>query len=140
MRGCRRLNFVGHEVTISTPYAELANEEAVWTYSLPRGAESTDLMVTDERGAVVATVPGEIGAGQHRITWDGKTNDGNTAPDGIYALNVIARDEDGELIDASVRITGRATGVEVIGEDVMVEVGSLMLPAGNVIAVRESAS
>ena len=132
--------FVGHDVTVSTPYSELANGEAVWTYALPRAAERTDLVVTDERGAVVATVSGEVTAGQHRITWDGQTNDGNTAPDGIYSLNVIARDGDGDLIDSPVRLTGRATGVEVVGDDVMVEVGTLLLPAGNVIAVRERAS
>ncbi len=132
--------FVGRNVTVSTPNQALANGQAAWTYSLPRGAETSELMITDERGAVVATLPGEIAVGEHAVSWDGRTNAGNTAPDGVYTLNVIARDTDGAAIDANVRITARATGVEMIGEEVMVEIGALRVPAGNVIAVRESVS
>ncbi len=132
--------FVGRQVTVSTPYTELKSGEAVWTYELPRAAETSELMITDERGAVVATVPGEVAAGQHRITWDGQTNAGNTAPDGIYSLTVIARDSDGATLDTNVRITAKATGVELSGDEVMVEIGGLLLPANNVIAVREGVS
>jgi len=132
--------FVGRNVTVSTPNQALQNGQASWSYALPRGAETSELMITDARGAAVATLPGEIAAGEHGLTWDGRTNSGATAPDGIYTLNVVARDTDGAAIDASVRITARATGVEMIGEDVMVEIGALRVPAGNVIAVRESVS
>ncbi len=132
--------FVGRDVTVSTPNQALANGEAKWNYSLPRGAETSELMITDERGAVVATLPGQITAGEHTISWDGRTNAGNTAADGVYTLNVVARDADGAAIDASVRITARATGVEMIEDDVVVEIGALRVPAGNVIAVRESVS
>ncbi len=132
--------FVGRNVTVSTPNQALANGQASWNYSLPRGAETSELMITDERGAVVATLPGEIAAGEHDLSWDGRTNSGSMAPDGVYTLNVVARDADGAAVDASVRITARATGVEMIGDEVMVEIGALRVPAGNVIAVRESAS
>jgi flagellar basal-body rod modification protein FlgD len=132
--------FVGRNVTVSTPNQALANGQASWSYSLPRGAETSELMITDERGAVVATLPGEIAAGSHSLTWDGRTNTGTTAPDGVYTLEVVARDSDGAAIEAGVRITARATGVEMIGDDVMVEIGALRVPAGNVIAVRESVS
>lgn len=129
--------FVGRTVTVSSQNQALVSGQARWDYSLPRGAETSELMITDERGAVVATLPGEIAAGEHQITWNGQTNAGNTAPDGVYTLNVIARDSSGEAIDAGVRVTGRATGVEMIGDDVLVEVGGgLRVPAGNVIAVR----
>ena len=132
--------FVGRNVTVSTRNQALENGQASWSYALPRGAETSELMITDQRGAVVATLPGEIAVGAHEISWDGRTNSGNTAPDGVYTLNVIARDADGAAIDASVRITARATGVEMVGEDVMVEIGALRVPAGNVIAVREGVS
>ncbi len=132
--------FVGRQVTVSTPNAALQNGQARWEYALPRGAQTSELMITNQQGTVVATLPGEAAAGQHSISWDGRTNAGTTAPDGVYTLNVVARDADDASIDASVRITDRATGVEMIGEDVMVEIGALRVPAGNVIAVRESVS
>ena len=132
--------FVGREVTVSTQNAALENGQAQWSYSLPRAAETSELMITDERGAVVATLPGQAAAGEHGVVWDGRTNDGQTAPDGVYTLNVIARDSEGAAIEAGVRITARATGVEMSGDEVMVEIGALRVPAGNVIAVRESVS
>ena len=132
--------FVGRDVTVSTQNAALENGAARWTYSLPRAAETSELMITDAQGRVVATLPGQPNAGEHAVSWDGRTNDGQTAPDGVYTLNVIARDGDGAAIDASVRVTARATGVEMSGDDVMVEIGALRVPASNVIAVRESVS
>ncbi len=134
------VEFVGRQVTVSTPNAALQNGAAKWDYALPRGAQTSELMITNQQGTVVATLPGETGAGQHSISWDGKTNSGTTAPDGVYTLNVVARDSNDAAIEASVRITDRATGVEMIGDDVMVEIGALRVPAGNVIAVREGVS
>jgi flagellar basal-body rod modification protein FlgD len=132
--------FVGRQVTVSTPNAALTNGQARWDYTLPRGAQTSELMITNQQGTVVATLPGEVTQGSHNAVWNGTTNAGTTAPDGVYTLNVIARDSDGAAIESSVRITDRATGVEMIGDDVMVEIGALRVPAGNVIAVRESVS
>jgi flagellar basal-body rod modification protein FlgD len=131
-------DYVGRNVTVSSQVSVLEEGEARWEYALPREAESVDLMVMDRSGRVVATLTGETGEGAQAVVWDGKDAAGNTSPDGLYRLEVVAKDADGQRMEAPVRVTGRATGVEMTGDDVIVELGALRVPAGSVIAVREA--
>lgn len=130
--------YVGRDVTLATDTAELAGNEARWTYSLDRNAQGTDLVVSDRNGRVVATLPGETGAGRHELLWNGKDMAGNTLAPGLYKLEVVARDAQGERITSSVRVSGRVTGVDLSGPEVRVELGAVSAPFANVIAVREA--
>lgn len=132
------VEYVGREVTVSSPTSVLEDGQARWEYGLPRQASTSELMVTDENGRVVATLPGETGQGPHSLSWNGQDAAGNQAPDGLYRLEVVAKDADGVRLEAPVRITRRATGVEMTGDTVTVEMGPLRAPAGAVIAVREA--
>jgi flagellar basal-body rod modification protein FlgD len=130
-------DYIGREVTISTPTSILENGAARWDYALPRQAASSELMVTDQNGRVVATLPGETGTGAHTLSWNGRDAAGNQAADGLYSLTVVAKDSEGVRLEAPVRVTRRATGVEMSGNEVVVELGALRAPAGAVVAVRE---
>jgi flagellar basal-body rod modification protein FlgD len=133
-------DYVGRNVTVSSPVSVLENGEARWDYSLPRQAASSELRVTTDRGRVVATRSGQTGQGAHVLNWDGRDAAGNQAPAGLYRLEVVAKDADGQRIDAPVRVTRHVTGVEMSGDTVMVELGPLRVPSGSVIAVREANS
>ena len=131
-------DFIGREVTVSSNAAPLKDGQAQWGYVLPREAATNEVMISDQAGRVVANFAGQAtGAGDQTFTWDGKDVGGNTLPDGVYTLQVLAKDADGRRIDAPVRFTGRATGVDMSGEDVVVEIGALRVPAGRVIGVRD---
>jgi len=130
--------YVGREVTLSTNTAELADGQARWSYSLDRNAQSSDLVVSDGNGRVVATLPGATGSGSHELVWNGKDMAGNTMPPGQYKLEVVARDAQGERITSPVRVSGRVTGVDMSGPEVRVELGAVSAPFANVIAVREA--
>ncbi|MFP4520160.1 MAG: flagellar hook assembly protein FlgD [Oceanicaulis sp.] len=131
-------DFIGREVTVSSNSAPLENGEARWTYALPREAASNEIMVTDAQGRVVATFLSQpTGQGAHDLAWNGRDAAGNPMPPGVYTLEVVAKDADGRQLDAPVRVTGRATGVDMSGEDVVVEIGALRVPAGRVVGVRE---
>lgn len=132
-------DYVGRDVTVSTPLSVLENGAAEWSYSLPRQASTSELMITNESGRVVATLSGQTGGGVHELTWNGRDAVGNQAPPGIYSLTVVAKDSEGARIEAPVRVTRHVTGVEMSSDDVMVEMGALRAPAGAVIAVRERA-
>lgn len=129
-------DYIGREVTISSNVSALENGEARWAYALPREAASTELMVTDQSGRVVATLAGETGAGGHTLVWDGTDAAGNQAADGRYNLAVVANDADGRRMEAPVRVTRLATGVEMSGDQVIIEMGPVTAPAGAVIGVR----
>ncbi|MCC5995721.1 MAG: flagellar hook assembly protein FlgD [Oceanicaulis sp.] len=130
--------YLGRDVTVSVNTAELSNGEARWTYELPRAAQRTDLMISDAAGRVVATLPGQTGSGSHPLVWDGRDAAGNTLPPGVYTLQASARDAEGESITASVRVSGRVTGVDLSGGEARVELGKVKAPFANVIAVREA--
>ncbi len=130
--------YVGREVTLATNTAELAGGEARWSYNLDRNAQGTDLVVSDRNGRVVATLPGATGSGSHDFAWNGRDMAGNTLPAGLYTLEVVARDAQGERIAAPVRVSGRVTGVDMSGPEVRVELGAVSAPFANVIAVREA--
>ena len=130
--------YVGREVTLATDTAELAGGEARWSYNLDRNAQGTDLVVSDRNGRVVATLPGATGSGSHDFAWNGRDMAGNTLPAGLYTLEVVARDAQGERIAAPVRVSGRVTGVDMSGPEVRVELGAVSAPFANVIAVREA--
>ncbi|MEQ8434310.1 MAG: flagellar hook assembly protein FlgD [Oceanicaulis sp.] len=132
-------DYIGRDVTVSSSDAPLQNGAAEWTYALPRQAATNELMISDSAGRVVATFQNqETGQGAHTFTWNGKDQAGNQLPAGIYTMEVVAKDNDGQRLDAPVRVTGRATGVDMSGEDVVVEIGALRVPAGRVIGVRDA--
>lgn len=132
------VDYVGREVTASSNATAMVNGQAEWQYGLEREAEVSQLVITNEQGRVVQTLDGQTGSGAHTFTWDGTDNFGNLQPDGIYTLQVFAKDAKGAEIQTPVRVSGRATGIDMAGGEVTVEIGALRVPATNIIAVREA--
>jgi len=67
-----------------------ATGEARFSLSLPR-ASDVDVAVHDLAGRRVATLQhGPLAAGVHPFTWDGRTDRGGTARDGVYFVRVRA--------------------------------------------------
>jgi len=132
------IDYVGRDVTVSTNKSALNNSQADWTYGLDREASSTRLIISNSSGKIVRTMDGETGAGPQTASWDGKDDAGNQMPDGIYQLEVFAKDTNEVPIDVPVRVEGRVTGVDMSGGEYVVELGDLRVSAFNVIAVRES--
>ena len=86
-------SMVGRKVGVPSGPAVLTNGQPVSAVtSLPTGADSVTLSVTDSTGKVVRTktydkqLPGDM-----NVTWDGMDDQGNLAPDGTYtfAINAI---------------------------------------------------
>ena len=60
--------------------------------------------------------------------------------DGVYTLDVIATNADGESITAEIRASGRVTGVDMSGSEVIVQMGNISVPLSSILAVREDGS
>ncbi|AZU04910.1 flagellar hook assembly protein [Glycocaulis alkaliphilus] len=132
------VDYIGKYALVQTSGSLLSEGRAEWSYQLPQDATSTQLVITNEQGATVGTMSGQTGAGEHRLVWDGKDTDGNTLPDGVYHLEVIAFDADGQRIeDVSVLVGGRVTGVELSEGQAIVEIGGMQVPASRIVRLRE---
>ena len=108
-------------------------------YILPDDAESVTLVIKQgER--IVARSTGEVTAGSHEFEWDGKSENGADLEDGVYTLDVIATNADGESITAEIRASGRVTGVDMSGSEVIVQMGNISVPLSSILAVREDGS
>lgn len=134
------VSYIGKEATVSTPDTVLANNSAEWNYVLPRDANTTTLIVRDQAGRLVNTINGETGSGTHNLTWDGKSSGGSQMPDGLYSLEVLANDSDGETIATDIRATARVSGIDMSGPEVIVEMGALRALLSSVLSVQEGAA
>jgi hypothetical protein len=68
---------------------------------------SLSFMVVDSEGSEVRRLVSErrlAGDAKHRFRWDGRDDDGNLVPDGIYRMRVVRRDES-RVIDSVKEIT-----------------------------------
>ncbi|BCW88486.1 Basal-body rod modification protein FlgD [Alphaproteobacteria bacterium SO-S41] len=131
------VSYIGREVSADSPDAALSNGIAEWTYTLPRPAASVSLTVTDASGKTVFSGTGPLKAGANTVGWDGKTNAGATAPDGVYTLTVKAVDSAGESMTAPLSLSGVVAGVETVDGQVVLDVGGVKLKLSDVNAVRQ---
>ena len=76
-------------------YPNPFNPTTTVLFSLPAAGEAS-LDVIDVRGHVVRTLHrGDLGAGEHRLVWDGADDRGRVAPSGVYFARL--RHDGGEL-------------------------------------------
>lgn len=133
------VDYIGKYAQVETSAAMLSEGRAEWSYELPQEASSNQLVITNAQGATVGTIDGQTGAGEHRLVWDGTDGQGNTLPDGVYTLEVVAFDADGQRINGvTVTVGGRVTGVELNNGQAIVEVGGMKVPASRIIRLRET--
>lgn len=82
-------------------------------YDASSAASSATVTITDADGNVVYS--GDMGAladGEGRWTWNGKTNDGQQAAEGIYTATITARDANGATVEVSGLVEGTVTEMD----------------------------
>ena len=122
------VGYLGKTLTITDGTAPLENGNAEWAYSLPTGAATTQLTVTDSKGRILYSGAGETSAGLHAFNWNGQDSSGNTMPDGTYTLKVQATAADGTAINTGIASQGTVSEVDLSGTEPMLMVGPLGVP------------
>ncbi len=87
------LALVGKDVTVAGDAAWVEAGEASESMVASDGPGTATVKVLDEAGNVVATYTTDVDAGLSDISWDGRTDDGETAPDGRYTLDVSVENQ-----------------------------------------------
>ena len=80
--------------------------------SLGTAAQNVTATITDSSGNTVRTLSlGAEGAGPLAITWDGRTDSGQTEPAGSYSVAVSATNANGGPVAVSTSVTGVVSSV-----------------------------
>ncbi|WP_203292874.1 flagellar hook assembly protein FlgD [Maricaulis parjimensis] len=133
------VSYIGRVATALTPDAVLSDSQAEWEYTLPSDAAEVTLLIKDGE-QIVARATGETTTGNHTFTWDGLSDSGSALDDGVYTLEIIAEDAEGEPLNTSIRAAARVTGVDMSGNEVSVQMGSISVPLSSILSVREATS
>ena len=129
------LQYIGQTAEIDSNYAMLSDGSATWSYSPSETTADVSLIVRDQDGRQVYEESGETGIGEQTFVWDGQTNRGSTAANGIYSLEVVASDRNGEAVATEVTSFGEVTGVDTTDGDVVYVVGELRVSEAALLGI-----
>lgn len=132
------VSYIGRVATALTPQAMLQEGEASWEYTVPDEVHSSSIIIRDENDRIVARRDGETTAGSHDFTWDGLGDGGAALEDGVYSLEVIAQNADGDNVDVNIQAAARVTGVDLSGSEVIVEMGGIRVPLSSVMSIKDA--
>ncbi|MEX2008722.1 MAG: flagellar hook assembly protein FlgD [Dongiaceae bacterium] len=116
----------------------LADGHGEATYELSRNATVTTITILDARGKPVRVASGTTTMGKHTFAWNGKDNDGNALPSGVYRMQVTAVDGAGKTVEAVAATVGRVTGVRIRDGETLLGIGDLEVPLGDVTSIQEA--
>lgn len=129
------LSLMGKKVEITGSTVPLQDKSATFVYTLPKAAAQTAYTISDASGRTVYSGTGDIAAGRHEYTWNGKSSSGVQLPDGTYTLSVVAVDAAGQQIKASTWAVGKVTGVESSDKGAVLNFGGTLVSMDRLSAV-----
>jgi flagellar basal-body rod modification protein FlgD len=104
------LAYVGATVVVDGSNAQLANNQASWTFNVSKPATAS-ITIKDATGQTAYTGSFAVTPGAQAFTWDGHGNDGTLWPDGAYTMSATA-------VDANSQSVGISTQVEAVVDSV----------------------
>ncbi len=132
------VSYIGKEVTAEGATTNLSDGQASWSFSLTKDAPSTTLTIRNSAGSIVKTesVDGKFGA--NAFAWDGRSDAGNTVPDGLYSLTVEAKDVDDNFISATTTVKGVVEGVDLTSNEPLLRVNGTTIKLSSVKAIDQT--
>jgi flagellar basal-body rod modification protein FlgD len=110
------LSYLGRDAIIEADETYLAGGVANWAYDLPETASSLTINIKDAQGRTVYTTTAAPHAqGTHLFSWDGEKTNGETAPDGVYTIEVVAENAAGQEITPTINVRETIMGVDFSG-------------------------
>lgn len=130
------VSYVGAEVTAQGNAAVLKDGKASWVFSTGTQAQSMQVEIRNEAGAVVATRTITPSSKDHTFQWDGKANDGTSLPAGTYRVTVTAKDAQGATIPVTTKVSGIVREIDFSTPEPTLMVNGMKIPASAILSVR----
>ena len=106
------------------------------SFSINDSADCT-VLITDSEGYSVREIPlGTLESGKHSFDWDGRDMNGELVNSGIYAFEITAQTQSGEIIAAESRVYGQVDRVSLEGAEPLLYVGEVPVSLSQVLDVN----
>ena len=110
------LNTIGKEVAYQSDSFTFSGDPVTVGYQLDDKASEVTLSL-QLNGSTIATLKGDdLEKGNHYLTWNGLTADGEEAPAGEYSIVISAKAVEGKSVAVLPLIRSEVTGVDLDGE------------------------
>jgi flagellar basal-body rod modification protein FlgD len=131
------VNMIGKDVMSYGDSVTLGPNGANIDFYLYGDANSVKVIVSDEHGKEIAVINQTgLRAGDRRVSWDGKTKEGDLAKQGSYNFRVEAYNKDGVLIPTETMNNGIVTGVTYEGGTPYLIVNGSYINLGDIVSVN----
>jgi flagellar basal-body rod modification protein FlgD len=115
--------YVGQTVAVDGQTATLANNQASWSFQVPKPVTTT-ITIKSATGQAVYTGNFTMSAGTQSFTWDGRDNAGVKWPDGNYTLAVTAKDAGGQAVSIPSEVEGVVDSVDLTKTPALLSIGN----------------
>jgi len=129
------VSYIGKAVTAFGDNADLKDGNAEWTYGLTEDAPDSKVTIKNAEGAVVFTADVKMTQGEHTYTWDGKNTDGASLPEGLYSLDIEAKNAEGRLVSNYTMTKGIVDTVDFAGDEPILFINGSKVPLSSVAKV-----
>jgi len=134
------VSMIGKTATAAVDTQTYASGDSLtWHYELAADAANVQVEVLDANGDTVykGTSDG-LTSGDNTFTWDGTNSSGTQVAAGNYTLKVTATNSAGSTVSNSISVQQRVTGTELVDGEIVLKMGSSLIPMSYVTGVRES--
>ena len=132
--------YIGKAVDALSPKLPLVDGEAGLFFAVDGEAKQVALNIYDDAGRLVQTLKGPAAPGMHRLTWNGTDLSGAKVKDGVYRMELVARDAAQKALSGQTGFTGRVDEVGSADGQIVLSAAGVAVPLTEVVAVRKAAA
>jgi flagellar basal-body rod modification protein FlgD len=116
------LAYVGQTVAVDGATAALADNQATWSFQVPKPVNAT-ITIKSATGQTVYSGSFAMNAGAQNFTWDGRDNAGVKWPDGNYTMSISAKDASGQTVSIPSEVQGVVDSVDLTKTPAVLSIG-----------------
>ncbi len=115
-------------------------ETSMGSFNLDEVAECS-VLITDADGYYVREISLDyLDPGLHDFEWDGRDDSGNMQESGSYNFEIIAVNEEGNILSVDKMITGKVTGVDLGGATPILYMGEIPIGLSQIVDISSPES
>jgi flagellar basal-body rod modification protein FlgD len=134
------LQFIGKTVNMdnSKIVRSEENESHDLRFVLPQDSQKTNVEIKDANGNVVRKLEVKnLKAGPNSLAWNGKTDEGATAPKGDYVMSIEAWGSNGRKLAVATKADGIITGVNFTAHGAQLMMGKQVISLADVKSISD---